>query len=294
MTSESIAIGADIGGSHITAAQVDITSKQLLTSSLVRMPVNAMAAAEEVIRVWAGAIKQAMQHSQSNKVCLAMPGPFAYEAGVCLISDQHKYPKLFGLNIKKLLAQVLGIAEGEIYINNDAACFLQGEVFGGSMSGHPHAISVTLGTGLGTAIYKEGSARSADLWNMPLYDSIAEDYLSTRWFVKQYETITGNTINGVRELAEQAMANDRLKILFNEFGNNLAVFLNRFIAITGAPAVVIGGNIARSFPLFKAALLEGVASRFPDVYITTSALGEGAALVGAVSFCCGQRATSTF
>lgn len=294
MTNQSIAIGADIGGSHITAAQVDVTGKQLLSSSLARVPVDAMAAADEVISVWASAIKQAGQHSEFNKVCLAMPGPFAYEAGVCLINDQHKYPNLFGLNIKKMLAPVLGIAEGEIYINNDAACFLQGEVFSGSMSGHQHAISVTLGTGLGTAVYKEGSARSADLWNMPLFDSMAEDYLSTRWFVKQYTAITGKTISGVRELAEQAATNDRLKMLFDEFGNNLAVFLNRFIAITGAPAIVIGGNIARSFPLFKAALLEGVNSRYPDVCITTSVLGEGAALVGAVSFCCQQRASSTF
>jgi glucokinase len=294
MTNQSIAIGVDIGGSHITAAQVDVTSKQLLTPSLVRMPVDAMAAAADVISVWAGAIKQAMQHNRFNKVCLAMPGPFAYEAGVCLISDQHKYPNLFGLNVKELLAPALEMAAGDIYINNDAACFLQGEVFGGSMNGHPHAISVTLGTGLGTAVYKDGSARSADLWNMPLYDGIAEDYLSTRWFVKQYGAITGNTISGVRELAEQATANERLKMMFDEFGNNLAVFLNRFIAITGAPAVVIGGNIARSFPLFKDALLEGVASSFPDVCITTSALGEGAALVGAVSFCCSQQTTSTF
>jgi glucokinase len=294
MTSHSIAIGVDIGGSHITAAQVDVTSKQLLTPSLVRMPVDALAAAEEVVRVWAGAINQARQHKPFNKICLAMPGPFAYEAGVCLISDQHKYPKLFGLNIKKLLAPALEIAEGAIYINNDAACFLQGEVFGGSMSGHQHAISVTLGTGLGTAVYKEGSAHSADLWNMPLYDGIAEDYLSTRWFVNQYAAITGSTINGVRELAELATCNDRLKMLFDEFGNNLATFLNRFIAITGTPAVVIGGNIARSFSLFKNTLLEGVASRFPEVRITTSTLGEGAALVGAVSFCWGQRTASTF
>ena len=61
MTSHSIVIGADIGGSHITAAQMDVTSKQLITSSLARLHVDSMAAAQDVIDVWAAAIKQAMQ-----------------------------------------------------------------------------------------------------------------------------------------------------------------------------------------------------------------------------------------
>ncbi len=55
-------------------------------------------------------------------------------------------------------------------------------------------------------------------------------------------------------------------------------FLNRFIESSGAEAVVIGGNIAQSFPLFKDALLAGVQARYPNVLITTSVLGEQAAL----------------
>jgi glucokinase len=278
---QSIVIGADIGGSHITAAQIDVTHKQLINASLVRMHVDSMAAALEVIAVWAKCIKQAMQHEPVEKICLAMPGPFNYEEGVCLINDQDKYPKLFGQNVKSMLADALEIQPSAIYIYNDAACFLQGEVFCGSVSGHQHVISVTLGTGLGTAIYKDGHAASADLWNMPLHEGIAEDYLSTRWFVKRYAAISGTTVSGVKELAGLAMHDGLVKALFNEFGNNLSIFLNRFIESTGAKAIVIGGNIAQSFPLFKDALLAGIG--FPDVLITTSVLGEEAALVGAAA-----------
>jgi glucokinase len=284
MTSHSIVVGADIGGSHITAAQVDVTSRQLIASSLVRMHVDSMAAAQDVIDVWARCIKQAMQHTGANKICLAMPGPFDYAAGICLIRDQNKYPMLYGLNVKEMLALALEINAADIYINNDAASFLQGEVFCGSVSGYQHVVSVTLGTGLGTAVYENGSARSADLWNMPLYDGIAEDYLSTRWFVKRYKAISGTAVSGVKELAGQAMHDELVRTLFNEFGNNLAVFLNRFIESYGAKAVVIGGNIAQSFPLFKDALLAGIGTRFQEVLITTSLLGEGAALVGAAGF----------
>jgi glucokinase len=284
MTSHSIVIGADIGGSHITAAQIDLTDRRLIASSLVRLHVDSMAAADEVIAVWAKAIKQAAQKTEFQKICLAMPGPFDYEEGICLISDQSKYPALYALNVKELLGVALNIQPSAIYINNDAACFLQGEVFCGSVSGFENVISVTLGTGLGTALYENGRARSADLWNMPFLDGMAEEYLSTRWFVKQYAAITGKQISGVRELAGLAMADTLIKDLFVEFGKNLAAFLNRFIQQTGAEAVVIGGNIAQSYSLFKDALLAGVKSRSPNVTITTSLLGEEAALVGAGSF----------
>src|SRR5690349_3506193 len=128
----SIVIGADIGGSHITAAQIDVTDRQLINASLVRMHVDSMAPAQQVIDVWAACIKQAMQNTPVAKICLAMPGPFNYEEGICLINDQNKYPQLYELNVKTMLAQALGIQPSAIYINNDAACFLQGEVFCGS------------------------------------------------------------------------------------------------------------------------------------------------------------------
>lgn len=283
--SHSLVIGADIGGSHITAAQVDVATRQLIMPSLIRIHIDSMAAAADVIQAWATGIKQAMQHNRITKICLAIPGPFDYEKGICLISDQSKYPMLYGLNVKNMLAQTLAIQPDDIYLNNDAACFLQGEVFGGCVSGYRHVVSVTLGTGLGTAVFENGQARSADLWNMPFKDGIAEDYLSARWFMQQYTAIAGSPVSGVKELAGLAMRDEWVKALFTAFGNNLAAFLNRFIENTGAQAVVIGGNIAQSYPLFKDALLANIRSRFPDVCIARSDLGEMAALLGAAGFC---------
>ncbi|WP_207510382.1 ROK family protein [Longitalea luteola] len=282
--SHTLVIGADIGGSHITAAQVDVQTRQLIVPSLVRLHLDSMAAAEEVIDVWASGIRQAMQHNRITNISLAMPGPFDYEKGICLISDQNKYPMLYGLNVKTMLAEALAIAPSAVCLNNDAACFLQGEVFGGCVSGCEHVISVTLGTGLGTAVFENGQARSADLWNMPFKSGIAEDYLSARWFVQQYTAIAGNAISGVKELAGLAMRDEWVQALFTEFGNNLAAFLSRFIEQTGAQAVVIGGNIAQSYPLFKDALLATTRSRFPKVRIVRSELGEQAALLGAAGF----------
>ncbi len=51
-----------------------------------------------------------------------------------------------GLNVKELLARsVLEVAISDIHINNDAACFLQGEVFRGTVSGYQHAVKRYIG-----------------------------------------------------------------------------------------------------------------------------------------------------
>ena len=66
---------------------------------------------------------------------------------------------------------------------NDASCFLKGEVFGGAAKGYNHVIGITLGTGLGSATFKNGVVYDGDLYYTPFKESTAEDYLSTRWFI---------------------------------------------------------------------------------------------------------------
>ncbi len=60
-----------------------------------------------------------------------MPGPFDYEKGISFIKDQNKYESLYGLNVKEMMAERLGVSTDHIRLMNDAGCFLQGEVMGG-------------------------------------------------------------------------------------------------------------------------------------------------------------------
>jgi glucokinase len=278
-----VALGADIGGSHITAALVDINNKQLSEQSLCRCTIDTDAGVEQLLKGWAACIAKAIENAPIEKICLAMPGPFRYEDGICLIRDQNKYPGLYGVNVKERLSEALNLDHSAIYLHNDAACFLQGEVFSGSITGIKRAIGITLGTGLGTAVYKNGMAESADRWNMPFKDSIAEDYISSRWFTRKYFELTGNAVNGVKELVNHAHTDERIRQIFHEFGMNLAAFINLFIESENPEAVVIGGNISNAFPFFGEILLKNIRNANPGVGIYKSAQGENAALIGAVS-----------
>lgn len=284
MNHNSQILGVDIGGSHITAALVELKSRSILTNSLVRTEITASATKEEIIADWSNAIVAAFEScdQEVGKIGIAMPGPVDYENGICLIKGQDKYEALYGLNIKELLADQLGIDPKDILMMNDAACFLQGEIFGGAGYGFDHVVGLTLGTGLGTATYHDGIAVDADLWNLSFKDSYAEAYLSTRWFINRYHELYSVQVNNVKELVAHAVIHRNMEI-FKEFGTHLAGFLVAFLGRRPADLVVIGGNIAKSFSLFESVLKKEFLNQFPGVQIKEAKLGESAALIGAAS-----------
>ncbi len=296
MSGEKIALGVDIGGTHITAALIDLQSRIIVPSSIRRASVNAAGKADEIIKAWSDCLATSMQNSEVKNVCLAMPGPFDYEAGISLMRGQDKFEGLYGLNIKETLAQSLNLPKHAIFMDNDAACFLQGEVYNGIASKYDKqtVIGITLGTGLGSAVYKAGKSRNADMWCVPFKDGIAEDYLSTRWFVKQWNQLTGKTIQGVKELSSLPETNAAAKELFSEFAHNLSAFTSDFIRKESAETVVIGGNIAKAFDWFATDLMNATRIQHPGISIEQAILGEEAQLLGAVgSWIQKQKSTAT-
>jgi glucokinase len=283
MMARQYVIGVDIGGTHCTSALIDLQQKKIVPSTLNSTAINANGSSKEIIAAWSDCITIAKQDFTIDAVCLAMPGPFDYEAGISLIQGQNKYDHLYGLNIKELLGLALHLPPAAIFMTNDAACFLHGEVFGGVADKHVNdtVIGVTLGTGLGSAVYKKGWARSADLWNLPFKDGIAEDYLSTRWFVQHFKQLTGKTIKGVKELAQLAETNDAAISVFHAFGNNLGEFLLAFIKKENPTAIVVGGNISKAFALFRDPVHRVIADQYPHIKIKQAILGEEAPLLGA-------------
>lgn len=276
--------GVDIGGSHITATLVDLKTGEILnTNKVVREAVNAGAPAEEIIRTWARVIRQSFGERPIGKMGIAMPGPFDYESGIAWMKNQDKYESLYGLNVKKLLAAQLQVDPADIRFINDAESYLKGEVFSGAAKGAKRALGFTLGTGFGSARYADDKVADADLWCAPFKDGIAEDYLSTRWFAGRYFELSGNTVKGVKDLAQLAVEDPVALQPFKEFGKNLALFLNDLINTFAPEAIVLGGNIANAFHLFESALLSNLVVQGKPPRIVKAKLGESAALIGAAS-----------
>jgi glucokinase len=282
---DDIVLGIDVGGSHITLALVDLPNKKIISHSVFRAHINSWGTVDKIIDSWVSAVDKVREKSgvNINRVGFAMPGPFDYENGISYIRGNKKFDSLYGLNIKNLMAEKLGLQPENIRMLNDAAGFLQGEVFSGAAQNYTRAIGITLGTGLGSAVCVNGVAHDADLWNSPLKNSIAEEYISTRWFVKRYFELTRINILDVKALYSIVNESAMAKAVFREFSENLALFLKGFVADANPEVIIIGGNITKASPLFLPGLIKNLSQSNIGIPVRITQLGENAAILGAAS-----------
>jgi glucokinase len=288
------AIGADIGGSHISCAVIDMERESIIKTSLSEISVDNQASADTILHKWITALKNSMvviSQEQLLGIGFAMPGPFDYEKGIALFEKVEKYYSLFNVNVSQHLTDALNLSEDTpIRFMNDATSFAVGEAWIGKAAGYKKSISITLGTGFGSAFIESGlpvleGNKVPDLgcvWHLEYKDGIADDYFSTRWYIKQYAEKTGRVLSGVKEIADQAISVDKQAMnLFLEFGNNLGEFLSPWIKKFGAEVIVIGGNMTGAFNLFGPPFSSALEKQNISITIELSKLKEDAAIIGA-------------
>jgi glucokinase len=289
---KNLAIGADIGGSHISCAAVDLNTGKILRNTLTERAVNNQAHANEIIKTWSQALKEAISKVNSDNVKgigFAMPGPFDYVKGISYIKGVAKYENLYGFNITDAIASSLGVDEDFlIRFINDASAFAVGEAWAGSASDVSRSLSITFGTGFGSAFIADripvvdgpDVPKIGCVYHLPYENGIADDYFSTRWFIGKYKALTGKEVSGVRDLAEIAMYDKAVMDLFIEFGDKSALFLVPWLKRFKAEVLVVGGNISNAWNLFGDVFKERLRKENCTTRVELSKLKEDAALFG--------------
>lgn len=272
---------ADIGGSHITAAVCNTGAYDIDKNSIVRVEVDSKASATEIIESWRSALQSARFGTdvKISGLGVAVPGPFNYEKGISYIKGLNKYEALYGMDIKSAFAGFLNMNTSLVRFRNDAEATIAGEALAGAGAGYKQVAGVTLGTGFGSAFCADGVTRDLNYGSDPFKESIADDYLSTRWFQKHYYELTGKQVPNVKVLAGLAADEDEARQVFDEFAVNMADFLLRPLHKLTPDVLVLCGNIAKA----EAYFLPQLAYNLPDITIKTALLGEKAALIGAAA-----------
>ena len=289
---KDVAIGADIGGSHITCAAVDLATGSIIRDTLTERAVNNQASANDIISVWAEALSGTLSKVSFNKVKgigFAMPGPFDYVKGICYIKGVAKYENLYGLNITDAISAALAVP-GDFLIRfmNDASSFAVGEAWAGSATNATRSLSITLGTGFGSAFISNcipivdgpDVPKLGCVYHLPYRDGIADEYFSTRGLLGRYMTLTGKELSGVKELAVLAASENIVTDLFTDFGDNLGLFLTPWLKKFAAEILVIGGNISNAYNLFGDVFEKRIRSEECNCTVALSKLKEDAALLG--------------
>jgi glucokinase len=287
------AIGTDIGGSHISCAVIDLDKESIIRESFATQKVNNQASAEDILESWSTALRQSISFidkSQLAGIGFAMPGPFDYPNGIAMFTESvAKYQNLHGINVAVRLKEILGLDNGcDVRFMNDASAFAIGEAWIGKASNVDRSVSITLGTGFGSAFVDDGVVvverkdvpEFGCVWHLPYNGGIADDSFSTRWFIKRYAEKSKIQTTGVKEIADKAATDPIAKEIFVEYGSHLGEFLAPWLKKFQAEALVIGGNVTGAYKYFGIPFETALKKQHVATVIHISDHMEDAAIIG--------------
>lgn len=275
-------ISIDLGGSHVSAGLIDVASGRVRTFRRVPLPPNA--GRDELLARITGVAADVVEGGAVDGVGVAVPGPFDYANGVCLLT--HKLEPLHGVDMKRALADALRSTPASITFVNDADAFLLGEAWAGAARGHRRAAGVTLGTGLGSAFLEDG--RIVDTGpRVPSEGSLhlvsyrgrpAEETVSGAALLRSY----GDPRLDVRDIAIRARDGDRrARRVFDELASALGEITAPWLDSFGASCLVVGGSISQAWDLLGRGLHAALAPIDGLEKIVPAERVDDAALLGA-------------
>ena len=281
----------EIGGSHVTAALVDLPAAAVMPGTLWRDPLNASGPAPAILESIITCAR-GLPAPRGAAWGVAIPGPFDYRQGVALFTGVGKFDSLYGMNLGAALAPRLPGPAGHLRFLNDAHAFLRGEWLFGAAAGHDRCAAITLGTGIGSAFLLHGQIQHdgpavppqgrVDL--LRINGRPLEEVVSSRATTGAYRRRGAATVTGVAEIASRAtndpIAADVLHTAFERLGAALAPWLASF----RATVLVAGGAMTGSWNLIKPALLAGLTlhGQLPvPLTVSVAACGDHAPLLGA-------------
>jgi glucokinase len=278
----------EIGGSHVTAAQVDPDQGQVLRRT--RAALRGAAPAEAILSAIAATASQ-LGASAGSLWGAAVPGPFDYARGIGRYRDVAKFDALDGVDVGAALRDAITPRPGGFRFLGDAIAFGLGEWAYGAARGHDRAAAITLGTGVGSAFLDHGRpvTTGPDVPPESRVDLLTidgrplEETVSTRAVVAAYRAAGGWPCETAADVTAGAAAGDPraaeiLERTYCELGRALAPWLTRF----EASVLVVGGGISAAWELIAGPLDRGLkAGGAPDLAVLSSPDTETSALLGA-------------
>ncbi|MDO5047414.1 MAG: ROK family protein [Anaerococcus sp.] len=261
-------IGIDLGGTKINACLIDEIGNILEREEV---PTNADKGRDQVLENIKEAIYK-LDYKSASAIGIGTPGFIDAENGIVTFAGNIK--GWTGLNLKEAVEKFVDLP---VFVENDANIALIAEKWIGACKNYKNVVMITLGTGLGGAVYTEDGGilqgsnfQGAELGHMILYPEgrtctcgqlgCAEQYCSGTGIGREYQELTGKTASG-KEVFDLIKKDPNAKEVLKSYQKNLAYFLTSLRNIFDPQAIVIGGGVIASKDLFW----DGMVEKFKQV-----------------------------
>lgn len=244
-------IGVDVGGTKISAGL--ISGGEIIRFEKIATPVDEP---QKVTGAILNAIEKVFDPGAEG-VGIGVPG--LVDLGENLVIDVVNIP---GWNDIPLVEKVSSFFKKPAFVNNDANCFAAGEKHFGKGKPYRDFVGVTIGTGLGAGIIINGRLYSGRYCGAGEFGTIyyegatVETYASGQFFKDK-------GLDGL-VVAQLAGKGDKPSLeLFDEFGVHVGKALANILFALAPEAIVLGGSVSRSYPLFEKSMRRYFETQFP-------------------------------
>lgn len=289
--------GIDIGG---TTTQVVVCSDDLTVLDRAEAATPAQEGGRAMVGVALDALAPLLARTPGRLVGAGIGAAGVVDSAngrILVASDSFR--GWAGFAVTAAVEEALGVPA---YLDNDVNAFLYGEVCGGAVRGEADVLGMTLGTGVGGALWTNGAlyagphGAAGEIGHIPGFGDLPcscggrghlETLASGRSIGARYADRTGRR-RTAREVAEAAVRGDEDALaVYHAAGEGIA----RAIVITAGVAdittVVVGGGVSRAWPVLEPAILSALAADPPvsghPVRLVRAALASDAVPVGAAA-----------
>jgi glucokinase len=255
------AIGIDLGGTFIKAGVVDSTGRLF---NKFEIKSYSEVSPQKVISQIILAIKQLQRKFTKPVSGIGIGSPGIVTDGIVKFPPNFKNWK--EIKLGKKISKKFGM---KVLLNNDAKCAGLAEMRFGHGKKYKDFIFLTLGTGIGGAIFINGKLYTGEQngagefgmtsinFDGPEFkagnNGAIEGYIGRRYFLEREKKVIkklGKNIDFI-ELAELAEKNNKIsKSLFKKYGFYLGAALTNYFNLMDVRTAVLGGGISNCYDYF--------------------------------------------
>ena len=261
-------IGIDLGGTKINACLIDSNGNIIERNSV---ETEAKKGRDVVL----SNIKKAvygLDYKEAIAIGIGTPGFIDSKNGVVTFAGN--IDGWSGLNLKSAVEDFVDVP---VFVENDANIALLAEKWIGAAKNSNDIVMITLGTGLGGAVYNEKAGllsgshfQGAELGHMILYPGgdyctcgqhgCAEAYCAGTALTKTYKKLTGEELTG-EQILNRVDSDSKAKEVLEIYQTNLANLLTSLRNIFDPEVIVIGGGVINSKDIWW----DGMIEKFNDI-----------------------------